>query len=86
METHEGASKRKRKPAKADRPEVGKPRKVAILFDPDVDLRLTILAAKRAVGRSQLVNDLVDRETRGIVVSFRGPSAEGAAGGDEAAA
>lgn len=72
METDQGASKRRRKGVAKPRPEGDECLKRTIMIKAETDLRLTILAAKRGVSRSDIVNDMLDRETAGIVVQFRG--------------
>ncbi|WP_337175367.1 hypothetical protein [Paludisphaera sp.] len=71
METDQGAKKRGRKPAQRPRPEEGERLKRTIMIEAEVDLRLTILAAKRGVSRSDIVDEALRAATRGIVVSFR---------------
>lgn len=50
--------------------------KVSIVLSSDVDFKLTVLAASRGVDRSFVVNQALEELTRGVVVSFRGKSAD----------
>ncbi|WP_169981113.1 hypothetical protein [Tautonia rosea] len=81
MQNDPGSSKAKKgRAAKAQRGKGAEKVKCSLLLSPENDLRLTVLAAMRGTDRSGLVNAILDDALRGVVVSLRGPLADGAGG------
>jgi hypothetical protein len=74
------AKSKKSRAAKAPRGKGAEKVKCSLLLSPENDLRLTVLAAMRGTDRSGLVNAILDDALRGVVVSLRGPLADGAGG------
>jgi hypothetical protein len=50
--------------------------KAGFLISPENDFKLTALARKRRLSRSDMVNDAISELCRGVVVSFRGNASE----------
>jgi len=71
---------KKSRAAKAPRGKGAEKVKCSLLLSPENDLRLTVLAAMRGTDRSGLVNAILDDALRGVVISLRGPLADGAGG------
>lgn len=79
MQNDSGGSKAKRgRASKAPRGKASEKVKCSLLLSPENDLRLTVLAALRGTDRSGLVNSILDDALRGVVISLRGPLADGA--------
>ncbi len=58
--------------------------KTSVLLSRSVDIKIRALSGIRGVDKSTLINSLLEEATRGVVVSLRGPLAEGyGAGGGE---
>jgi putative ribosome biogenesis GTPase RsgA len=55
--------------------------KTSVLLNRSLDIKLRALSGIRGVDKSTLINSLLEESTRGVVVSLRGPMAEGLAGG-----
>ena len=51
--------------------------KTSVLLSRSVHIRIGALAGIRGVDKSTLINSLLEEATRGVVVSLRGPLAEG---------
>jgi hypothetical protein len=51
-------------------------RRVGFLISFENDFKLTVLARKKGVDRSTLVNDVIGDLCRGIVISFRGKASK----------
>jgi putative ribosome biogenesis GTPase RsgA len=58
--------------------------KTSILISRSVHIRIGALAGIRGVDKSTLINSLLEEATRGVVVSLRGPLAEGFGAGEGA--
>ena len=54
--------------------------KTSVLLNRSVDIKIRALAGIRGVDKSTLINSLLEEATRGVVVSLRGPLAEGKRG------
>lgn len=81
MQNEPGSTKAKKsRAAKAPRGKGAEKVKCSLLLSPENDLRLTVLAAMRGTDRSGLVNAILDDALRGVVISLRGPLADGAGG------
>lgn len=52
--------------------------KTSVTLSRSVDIKIRALAGIRGVDKSSLINSLLEEATRGIVISLRGPFAEGA--------
>lgn len=55
--------------------------KTSVTLTRSVDIKIRALAGIRGVDKSTLINSLLDEATRGVVISLRGPFAEGAGEG-----
>lgn len=77
------AKTRKGKTARATRSKTAERLKCSLLLTPENDLRLTVLASLKKTDRSTLLNTILDDALRGVVVSLRGPLADGGAGESE---
>lgn len=55
--------------------------KTSVLLARSVDIKIRALSGIRGVDKSTLINSLLEEATRGVVISLRGPFADGA--GDE---
>jgi putative ribosome biogenesis GTPase RsgA len=55
--------------------------KVSVLLSRSVDIKIRALSGIRGVDKSTLINSLLEEATRGVVVSLRGPLAEGSGAG-----
>ena len=51
--------------------------KTSVLLSRSVDIKIRALSGIRGVDKSTLINSLLEEATRGVVVSLRGPLAEG---------
>jgi hypothetical protein len=51
--------------------------KTSVLLTRSVDIKIRALSGIRGVDKSTLINSLLEEATRGVVVSLRGPLAEG---------
>lgn len=56
--------------------------KTSVLLSRSVDIKIRALAGIRGVDKSTLINSLLEEATRGVVVSLRGPLAEGYGAGE----
>ncbi len=56
--------------------------KTSVLMSRSVHIRIGALAGIRGVDKSTLINSLLEEATRGVVVSLRGPLAEGYGAGE----
>ena len=54
--------------------------KTSVLLSRSVDIKIRALSGIRGVDKSTLINSLLEEATRGVVVSLRGPLADGGAG------
>lgn len=57
--------------------------KTSVLLSRSVDIKIRALSGIRGVDKSTLINSLLEEATRGVVVSLRGPLAEGGGAGEE---
>jgi putative ribosome biogenesis GTPase RsgA len=57
--------------------------KTSVLLSRSVDIKIRALAGIRGVDKSTLINGLLEEATRGVVVSLRGPLAEGSGAGEK---
>lgn len=75
--------KPKRSKATKTRKDQGAERiKTSVLLSRSVHIRIGALAGIRGVDKSTLINSLLEEATRGVVVSLRGPLAEGFGAGE----
>jgi putative ribosome biogenesis GTPase RsgA len=56
--------------------------KTSVLLSRSVDIKIRALSGIRGVDKSTLINSLLEEATRGVVVSLRGPLAEGYGAGE----
>ena len=56
--------------------------KTSVLLSRSVDIKIRALSGIRGVDKSTLINSLLEEATRGVVVSLRGPLAEGTGVGE----
>ncbi len=56
--------------------------KTSVLLSRSVDIKIRALSGIRGVDKSTLINSLLEEATRGVVVSLRGPLAEGFGAGE----
>jgi len=56
--------------------------KTSVLLSRSVDIKIRALSGIRGVDKSTLINSLLEEATRGVVVSLRGPLAEGSGAGE----
>lgn len=56
--------------------------KTSVLLSRSVDIKIRALSGIRGVDKSTLINSLLEEATRGVVVSLRGPLAEGGGAGE----
>ncbi len=56
--------------------------KTSVLLSRSVDIKIRALSGIRGVDKSTLINSLLEEATRGVVVSLRGPLAEGNGAGE----
>lgn len=68
---------RRGRPPRATKGKKEERTKCSLLLSKENDLRLTVLASLRGLDRSGLLNEILDEQLRGVVVSLRGPLAEG---------
>lgn len=54
--------------------------KTSVLLSRSVDIKIRALSGIRGVDKSTLINSLLEEATRGVVISLRGPFADGAGG------
>lgn len=71
MEATQGEGKRRRKYVQKDRDEGEGGVKRTFVLEPELDGKLDLLARRRKQSRSDVVNELLKRETRFIVISYR---------------
>lgn len=76
------AKGRKTTRAKAPKSKAPERLKCSLLLTRENDLRLTVLASLKGTDRSALINAILDEALRGVVVSLRGPLAEGGGAGE----
>jgi putative ribosome biogenesis GTPase RsgA len=75
--------KPKRSKAAKTRKDQGAERiKTSVLLSRSVDIKIRALSGIRGVDKSTLINSLLEEATRGVVVSLRGPLAEGYGAGE----
>ncbi len=75
--------KPKRSKATKTRKDQGAERiKTSVLLSRSVDIKIRALSGIRGVDKSTLINSLLEEATRGVVVSLRGPLAEGYGAGE----
>ena len=56
--------------------------KTSVLLSRSVNIKIRALSGIRGVDKSTLINSLLEEATRGVVVSLRGPLAEGYGAGE----
>ena len=79
--SNDGKSKRSK--ALKTRKDQGSERiKTSVLLSRSVDIKIRALSGIRGVDKSTLINSLLEEATRGVVVSLRGPLAEGSGVGE----
>ena len=71
------AKTRKSKAIKMRRDQGAERIKTSVLLSRSVDIKIRALSGIRGVDKSTLINSLLEEATRGVVVSLRGPLAEG---------
>lgn len=77
----EGKSK-KSKTTKTRKDQGAERIKTSVLLSRSVDIKIRALSGIRGVDKSTLINSLLEEATRGVVVSLRGPLAEGSGAGE----
>lgn len=77
----EGKAK-KSKTAKTRKDQGAERIKTSVLLSRSVDIKIRALSGIRGVDKSTLINSLLEEATRGVVVSLRGPLAEGSGAGE----
>lgn len=80
----EGKSK-KSKATKTRKDQGAERIKTSVLLSRSVDIKIRALSGIRGVDKSTLINSLLEEATRGVVVSLRGPLAEGSGAGEHLA-
>lgn len=63
--------RKRRKSVQRDREETEGTVKRTFVLDPDLDSKLDLLARRRKMSRSDVVGELLRRETRFIVIQYR---------------
>lgn len=74
------AKSRKSKTTKTRKDQGAERIKTSVLLSRSVDIKIRALSGIRGVDKSTLINSLLEEATRGVVVSLRGPLADGWAG------
>lgn len=75
--SHDGKAKRS-KTAKTRKDQGADRIKTSVLLSRSVDIKIRALSGIRGVDKSTLINSLLEEATRGVVISLRGPFADGA--------
>lgn len=79
----EGKSKKSKATKTKTRKDQGVERiKTSVLLSRSVDIKIRALSGIRGVDKSTLINSLLEEATRGVVVSLRGPLADGYGAGE----
>ena len=79
-EPSNGRSRKPKQTTKAQKPKVVRD-KITLLIQRDTSVKLSTLAAMKGLDRSTLADSILTEALRHVVISLRGPLAEGGAGG-----
>ena len=82
-ETPNGKGRKGKQTIKAQKPKVVRD-KITLLIQRDTSVKLSTLAAMKGLDRSTLADTILSEALRHVVISLRGPLAEGGAGGEAA--